>query len=109
MTVSRHFYDGVTHEFYGMTAVVDKAAEAVEVSATELRAAFGLYPDLQGRIRFCRQSRPDHRGGFWRPMRFNVTLLSATIRAATRIERIPSPRHRLRSIPGRLYERFQLT
>lgn len=42
VTVSRHFYEGVTHEFYGMTTVVDKAAEAVEVSATELRAAFGL-------------------------------------------------------------------
>jgi hypothetical protein len=37
-----HFYEGVTHEFYGMTAVVDKAAEAVEVSASELMAAFGM-------------------------------------------------------------------
>lgn len=42
VTVSRHFYEGVTHEFFGMTAVVDKAAEAVQVSATELKAAFGL-------------------------------------------------------------------
>jgi len=40
--VSMHFYEGVTHEFYGMTAVVDKAAEAVEVSASELMAAFGM-------------------------------------------------------------------
>lgn len=32
-------YDGVTHEFFGMGAVVDKAREAVDFAATEIRAA----------------------------------------------------------------------
>jgi acetyl esterase len=41
VAVSTHFYEGVTHEFFGMTAVVDKAADAVAVSASELMAAFG--------------------------------------------------------------------
>ncbi len=34
-------YDGVTHEFFGMGAVVDKAKEAVGVAAADLKAAFG--------------------------------------------------------------------
>ncbi|MBC7545954.1 MAG: alpha/beta hydrolase [Candidatus Sericytochromatia bacterium] len=33
-------YDGVTHEFFGMGAVVDKAKQAVGMAATDLRAAF---------------------------------------------------------------------
>ena len=33
-------YDGVTHEFFGMGAVVDKAKDAVGVAATNLKAAF---------------------------------------------------------------------
>lgn len=40
VTVSRHFYEGVTHEFFGMGMVVDKAADAVMQSATELQASF---------------------------------------------------------------------
>lgn len=40
VTVSRHFYEGVTHEFFGMGAVVDKAMDAVMQSATELQASF---------------------------------------------------------------------
>ena len=34
-------YQGVTHEFFGMGAVVDKADEAVAEAATRLKAAFG--------------------------------------------------------------------
>lgn len=34
-------YQGVTHEFFGMGAVVDKAAEAVAEAAARLRASFG--------------------------------------------------------------------
>lgn len=34
-------YEGVTHEFFGTGAVVDKAAEAVAEAAAALRAAFG--------------------------------------------------------------------
>lgn len=41
VTVSRILYEGVTHEFFGMTTVVDKAAEAVEQVATEVSAALG--------------------------------------------------------------------
>ncbi len=33
--------DGVTHEFFGMGAVVDKAKEAMGVAAADLKAAFG--------------------------------------------------------------------
>ena len=33
-------YDGVTHEFFGMGAVVDKAREALMTSAADLKAAF---------------------------------------------------------------------
>jgi acetyl esterase len=38
--VTREVYEGVTHEFFGMTAVVDEAREAVEVAGNQLRAAF---------------------------------------------------------------------
>ena len=34
-------YEGVTHEFFGMGAVVDKAKEAEQVAAADLKAAFG--------------------------------------------------------------------
>ena len=34
-------YQGVTHEFFGMGAVVDKAVEAVAEAATRLKASFG--------------------------------------------------------------------
>ena len=34
-------YDGVTHEFFGMGGVVDKAKEAVALVATDLKTAFG--------------------------------------------------------------------
>ncbi len=40
--VSVHYknYDGVTHEFFGMGAVVDEAKEAVALAAADLKAAF---------------------------------------------------------------------
>jgi len=41
VTVSRTLYEGVTHEFFGMTTVVDKAADAVEQVASEVNAALG--------------------------------------------------------------------
>ncbi|MDQ3657582.1 MAG: alpha/beta hydrolase, partial [Chloroflexota bacterium] len=41
VTVSRTLYEGVTHEFFGMTKVVDKAADAVDQVATEVNAALG--------------------------------------------------------------------
>ena len=34
-------YDGVTHEFFGMTAVLEPSREAVALAAERLRAAFG--------------------------------------------------------------------
>jgi hypothetical protein len=37
-------YMAVTHEFFGMTAVVDKAKQAVMEAAMGLRAAFGSAP-----------------------------------------------------------------
>jgi acetyl esterase len=33
-------FEGVTHEFFGMGAVVDKARDAVALAATDLKAAF---------------------------------------------------------------------
>ncbi len=39
--VTRTVYEGVTHEFFGMGAVVDKAKEAEEQGASELKASFG--------------------------------------------------------------------
>ena len=38
--VHHQHYDGVTHEFFGMGAVVDKAKQAVEVAGNRLKAAF---------------------------------------------------------------------
>lgn len=35
-------YPGVTHEFFGMRAVLDQAKAAVEVASSQLRMAFGL-------------------------------------------------------------------
>jgi acetyl esterase len=42
--VNHKTYDGVTHEFFGMGAVVDKAKEAQEVAATDLKAALSSKP-----------------------------------------------------------------
>jgi acetyl esterase/lipase len=39
--VNLKIYEGVTHEFFGMGAVVDKAKDAVGVAAADLKAAFG--------------------------------------------------------------------
>jgi len=39
--VTRKVYTGVTHEFFGMGAVVPKAREAVEFAANQLRRDFG--------------------------------------------------------------------
>ncbi|MDB6153628.1 MAG: alpha/beta hydrolase [Chthoniobacteraceae bacterium] len=38
--VDHRTYEGVTHEFFGMGAVVDKAKEAVDFAATNLKTAF---------------------------------------------------------------------
>jgi acetyl esterase len=38
--VSYKCYEGVTHEFFGTGAVIDKAKEAVSLAATNLKAAF---------------------------------------------------------------------
>lgn len=38
--VEQRTYDGVTHEFFGMGAVVDKAKQAVQQAATGLRSGF---------------------------------------------------------------------
>lgn len=35
--VDRHVYAGVTHEFFGMAAVVDKAAQAQKLGGQALR------------------------------------------------------------------------
>ncbi len=40
VTVDRHVYDGVTHEFFGMAAVVEKARAAQEYGGAKLRASF---------------------------------------------------------------------
>lgn len=34
-------YDGVTHEFFGMGAVVDEATEAQQMAADALKKGFG--------------------------------------------------------------------
>jgi acetyl esterase/lipase len=39
--VERRKYDGVTHEFFGMAAVVDKARDAQQYAGDRLKAAFG--------------------------------------------------------------------
>ena len=38
--VAMKHYKGVTHEFFGMGAVIDKAKNAVNFTATQLKAAF---------------------------------------------------------------------
>lgn len=40
MPVEYKNYDGVTHEFFGMGAVVDQAKKAVEFAAIDLRKSF---------------------------------------------------------------------
>ena len=40
VTVTEHDYSGVTHEFFGMGAVVKKAQEAEDNAAAELKASF---------------------------------------------------------------------
>ncbi|MDB6079993.1 MAG: nlhH [Akkermansiaceae bacterium] len=40
VTVSYRNYDGVTHEFFGMGAVVDKARQAVDFAAGNLKTSF---------------------------------------------------------------------
>ncbi len=44
--VSVKQYDGVTHEFFGMAAVNDKAKQAEEFAASRLREAFGTAQDM---------------------------------------------------------------
>jgi acetyl esterase len=39
--VQQKTYDGVTHEFFGMGTVVDKAMAAEEMAAAALKKAFG--------------------------------------------------------------------
>ena len=39
--VERRVYDGVTHEFFGMGAVVSKAKDATQYAGSRLKAAFG--------------------------------------------------------------------
>ncbi|MEG3193429.1 alpha/beta hydrolase [Lysobacter sp. D1-1-M9] len=39
--VTLEVYDGVTHEFFGMAAVVDKAEQAQQLAGEQLREAFG--------------------------------------------------------------------
>jgi len=41
VTVRHQNYDGVTHEFFGMGAVVDKAKQAVQLAGSALKQAFG--------------------------------------------------------------------
>ncbi|CAA9372459.1 MAG: Esterase/lipase [uncultured Gemmatimonadetes bacterium] len=40
--VTHHVHEGVTHEFFGMAAVVDKAATAVQEAAEGLRGSLAL-------------------------------------------------------------------
>ena len=39
--VMQHTYPGVTHEFFGMGAVVPEAKDAVNMAATALKRAYG--------------------------------------------------------------------
>ncbi len=41
VSVTYKMYPGVTHEFFGMGAVVDEAAQAEELAADGLKKAFG--------------------------------------------------------------------
>jgi hypothetical protein len=40
--VQRKVYTGVTHEFFGMAAVLEQAVQAQELAATRLGQAFGM-------------------------------------------------------------------
>ena len=42
VTTEQKTYDGVTHEFFGMGAVVDKAKDAEGMAASALKKAFGM-------------------------------------------------------------------
>jgi acetyl esterase len=42
--VDSHIYDGVTHEFFGMGAAVDKAKDAVKFAADGLKSGFSAAP-----------------------------------------------------------------
>lgn len=44
VAVNYRNYDGVTHEFFGMAAVVDKARDAQQFAAEGLHQAFGIRP-----------------------------------------------------------------
>ncbi len=48
VSVSYKNYDGVTHEFFGMGAVVDEAKEATAFACDELKAAFAKAPATAG-------------------------------------------------------------
>lgn len=39
--VNYRHYDGVAHEFFGMSAAVDKAKEAQQLAADDLKRSFG--------------------------------------------------------------------
>ena len=42
VTVEQKTYDGVTHEFFGMAAVVDKAKDAQQMGADGLKKGLGM-------------------------------------------------------------------
>ena len=44
VSVERRMWTGVTHEFFGMDALLEQAAEAQNWSANRLRSAFGMAP-----------------------------------------------------------------
>ncbi len=41
VSVERRMFEGVTHEFFGMAAVVPKAREAQAYAGARLKSAFG--------------------------------------------------------------------
>ncbi len=48
--VERELYEGVTHEFFGMAAVLEQAVEAQDYAASRLKAAFGTTGRAAGGI-----------------------------------------------------------
>ena len=42
MDVQREVYSGVTHEFFGMGAVLEQAVAAQDLAARRLKAAWGM-------------------------------------------------------------------
>jgi hypothetical protein len=44
VTVDQKTYDGVTHEFFGMAALVAKARQAQAFAGQQLKQAFGAAP-----------------------------------------------------------------